>query len=557
MHLDGFELDQDNLEFLYAVELVEKTNSNLYLTGKAGTGKTTFLKYIRKILKKNSVVVAPTGVAAVNAEGTTIHSFFKVPFGPFTPDDYRLRTRPNQFDGDKSTIFDHFSFSREKRELIDSLELLIIDEISMVRCDLLDVIDRLLRVYRKMPLSPFGGIQVLFIGDAFQLAPIAKYDEWEILSQFYRSPHFFSAKVMEAYPPVYIELQKIYRQNDPDFIGLLNNVRVDKVSNQDLVKLNQRYNPRFDPAFEENYITLATHNRQVDKINKIKLAALESESFFYEAVITGTFPNHMKPTDDVLQLKKDSQVMFVKNNYTRNYYNGKIGRISECDEKNIFVVFEDDEEILVEVETWKNIQYSWNAKEKKIEEKELGSYTQFPLKLAWAVTVHKSQGLTFEKVIADVGASFTTGQVYVALSRCTSLQGLVLRSLLSRRAIRTDPVVLKFAEQLTPEAMILQQLEEGRIDQLYLKSKSLFLNHDFTDSIEHLLHALSLRNDSHKPEFRRFLLIHIKILIHKNKFSALEQSFEKVLANKIFPSSQLSLLTQLWTSVTEELAWKK
>ncbi|PJC05974.1 MAG: DNA helicase, partial [Flavobacteriaceae bacterium CG_4_9_14_0_8_um_filter_34_30] len=439
--VDNIELDKENVEFNNAAEFVRHTDKLVYLTGKAGTGKTTFLKYIKDTTNKNTVILAPTGVAAINAGGVTIHSFFQIPFGPFVPDDSRLRTTATGTEN-RETIYTTFRYRDDKREIIENLELLIIDEISMVRADMLDVIDRILKVFRKKPYLPFGGVQVILIGDTFQLPPIADNEQWSILSQFYKTPFFFSSKIIEENTPLYIELKKIYRQNEQEFIDLLNRVRVSQVNANDFSVLNAKYNPTFS-GNGSDYIILATHNNIVNETNLTKLNQLSTELFTYEANVTGTFPDKHKPTDHYLKLKVGAQIMFIKNDtgeYKR-FYNGKIGKIKELEEATITVVFDDESEVEVERAVWNNIQYSYNREQKKIVEEIVGTFEQFPIRLAWAITVHKSQGLTFEKVIADLGRAFAPGQVYVALSRCTSFSGLMLKTQLNSYAIKTDPRV--------------------------------------------------------------------------------------------------------------------
>jgi ATP-dependent exoDNAse (exonuclease V) alpha subunit len=445
--IDNFQLDEENAEFNHAVKLVLQTNDLIYLTGKAGSGKTTFLKYIKKITSKKTIVLAPTGVAALNAGGQTIHSFFKIAPSVYLPDDYRLRTLPNPDLDDKRTIFDNFKFKKGHKNLIRKMELLIIDEVSMVRCDLLDVIDKLLRVFRERESEPFGGVQVVLIGDAFQLPPIAQKDQWELLKEYYETPFFFNSLVLSQNKPYYIELKKIYRQQDKKFIDLLNRVRINKVTQEDIELLNSRFKPSVFKNDNTDYITIATHNSIVDNTNKRKLEELTSRQQSYEAAVSGDFPDKMMPTDKILNLKVGSQIMFIRNDVEKKrYYNGKLGKIKKLEKEKIIVELKDKKEIEVKKYTWHNIKYTWNAKERKINEEILGEFKQFPIKLAWAVTVHKCQGLTFENVIADLKQSFSPGQVYVALSRCTSLEGLILKSRISRYVIKTDPHVIKFSE---------------------------------------------------------------------------------------------------------------
>ncbi len=462
-------LDKENTEFNFALDFVIQTTRLVYLTGKAGTGKTTFLRYLQSVCTKRMAILAPTGVAAINAGGQTIHSFFNIKPSVYVPGDKRLRYAVPNRDNDKTMITDHFRYQREKLELIRNLELLVIDEISMVRCDLLDVIDQILRFVRKRYFTPFGGVQVLLIGDTFQLPPIANHDDWSILSTFYESPHFFSAKVMQVSKPVYIELKKIYRQKDNHFIELLNRVRLNKLHPDDLRILNSRYLHGFDPENAEDYIILASHNRMVIDINQRRLNEIPEHPVLFEAEVEGVFPEGSFPADRLLQLKTGAQVMMLRNDRNKRFFNGKIGHIESISDDNIKVRFEDGNIVDVLRETWDNIRYKWDTKNKKVVEESIGTFVQFPLKLAWAITVHKSQGLTFDKVIADVGEAFSHGQVYVALSRCTSFNGLLLRSPMNKNAIITDPQVLQFASTETPDTILLKELEKSK-NNYYLKT---------------------------------------------------------------------------------------
>lgn len=458
MLFENIELDDDNAVFNRAADIIRYTNRNIFLTGRAGTGKTTFLKYIRKNTDKKTVVLAPTGVAAINAGGQTVHSFFRLDYGVYLPDDVRLREVAPKDDPEQRTIRDVFFYNNDKARLIKSLELLIIDEISMLRCDILDAIDKLLRHFRDWQSEPFGGVQVLLIGDPFQLPPIAGHDEWRILETFYDSTFFFSSNVIRENPPLYIELKKIYRQTDPRFIRLLNNIRINALMPDDLSLLESRYMPAFHPADGTAYITLATHNRIVDDINRTKLELLPAEKKTFEAMVTGVFPDEIMPTNRSLHLKEGAQVLFVKNNMP-HYYNGQMGTITAITEDEM-IINTNGRDIAVGLMEWSNIRYTWNRRQNRIDEEIIGTFMQFPLKLAWAITVHKSQGLTFDNVIADVGAAFTHGQVYVALSRCRNLEGLVLRSKVDKSAIRANPQALLYARNELSDAQLAEVFDE-------------------------------------------------------------------------------------------------
>lgn len=550
--IDNIKLDKENAEFNNAAEFVKHTDKLIYLTGKAGTGKTTFLKYIKKITEKNTVVLAPTGVAAINAGGVTIHSFFQLSFGPFVPNDLRLRT--SSFGTERNeTIYETFKYQKEKRNIIENLELLIIDEISMVRCDILDVIDKILRVFRRKPNLPFGGVQVILIGDTFQLPPIANREEWNILSNFYKTPFFFSAKVIENEKPLYIELKKIYRQNEQDFIDLLNRVRVNQVQPNDFQTLNSKYNPTFI-ANDRDYIILATHNKIVKETNLTRLNQLKTQQYTYEAKITDVFPDKMKPTDHYLQLKVGAQIMFIKNDSgdRKRFYNGKIGKIKELEEDGIIAIFDNEQEIEVERAEWQNIKYSYNAETNSIEEEIIGTFEQFPIRLAWAITVHKSQGLTFEKVIADLSGAFASGQVYVALSRCTSFNGLVLKTQLHSGAIKTDPRVIEFAKNETSDNLIAKELNTGKADFYYKKAREYFQNGNIKSSFDFLKRALKYRNDIDTDAFKKFIVIQGKRLLsfkQKNsllikKLELIESKLERTTENNTILVSDLSEKTK-------------
>lgn len=441
--------DNSNEIFQTAASFINQTSKHIFLTGKAGTGKTTFLKYIKEHSFKKMAVVAPTGVAAINAGGVTIHSFFQIPPGTYLPTPYK---QFESFDGKISTphtLFKNMRMNANKRDLLRELDLLVIDEVSMVRADLLDAMDAVLRHFRRQPLLPFGGVQVLYIGDLFQLPPVVANNEWSLLKEFYRSPFFFDALVMQQTQPVYIELKKIYRQTDDRFIGLLNNVRNNCCSKSDLDELHQYYNPAFIPSGDDHFITLTTHNDKADIINYTALKKLPGEVSRFKAEIDREFPERSYPADELLQLKPGAQVMFIKNDSgeNRKYFNGKIGTIHSITEKGIQVEFSNEPGVLeLKKETWQNIRYQYKKEKDEIEEEELGSFSQYPIRLAWAITIHKSQGLTFDKAIIDAGDSFTAGQVYVALSRLTSLEGLVLKSKIHAQSIQTNENVLSFGK---------------------------------------------------------------------------------------------------------------
>ena len=442
-----------NQKLDFVEELVLYTDSHIFLTGKAGTGKTTFLKNLPLKTYKRMVVVAPTGVAAINAGGQTIHSFFQLPFGPQLPENVLplIDSHRNDMGGRaKSLAAQYQKLNKKKINLMRSLDLLIIDEISMVRADVLDAIDAVLRRVRRSQ-KPFGGVQLLMIGDVHQLAPVAKPEEWEVLSPYYDTPYFFGSQVLKKAPYICVELEHIYRQHDEDFITLLNKVRNNRMDAECVRLLNTRFKPDFKPKDEEGFITLTTHNYQADQINETKLAAIKEKPLTFKAEVHGTFPENTYPTKEELVLKVGAQVMFVKNDPSpeKAFFNGKIGRLVSYDEKEGTVTVESEgERITVPKLKWQNMEYTINPENQEIEETEIGSFTQIPLRLAWAVTIHKSQGLTFDKVIVDAGQAFAHGQVYVALSRCTSLEGLVLKTRIASNALVNDHSVDQFVEHL-------------------------------------------------------------------------------------------------------------
>ncbi|MEX1241804.1 MAG: helix-turn-helix domain-containing protein [Cyclobacteriaceae bacterium] len=478
----------DNPLFSTAADFVNNTCRHIFLTGKAGTGKTTFLKYIKENTRKKSVVVAPTGVAAINAGGVTMHSFFQLPLGPFLPVTKRFTSAGIT---DQYTLFKNIRISEEKRELFRDLDLLIIDEVSMVRCDMLDAADAILRYFRKAPHTPFGGVQVLYIGDLFQLPPVMPDSQWSLLREYYSSPFFFHSKAVEQAPPVYIELKKIYRQSQQSFIDILNCIRNNEVTAGDLRILNDR--GKVQPQEGKKYITLTTHNHKADKINADELNRLNGESFEFKGQVEGDFPEKTLPTDVVLQLKEGAQVMFIRNDKSeeRRYYNGKIATVKKIDKEGIHVVLDGaEDELLLEKETWNNIRYSYNQEQEQIDEEKLGSFTQYPVRLAWAITIHKSQGLTFQHAIIDAGDSFAPGQVYVALSRCTSLEGLVLRSRILPSSISTDPLVIDFARREAADDELVRLLERGKREFQHLQMARTFDFEKLKVSLIDYLHHL-------------------------------------------------------------------
>ncbi len=474
----------DNRQLQLAFEYVQYTGRNVFLTGKAGTGKTTFLHTLKTKSPKRMIVVAPTGVAAINAGGVTIHSFFQLPFGPLVPD------MESGGDGPGG----QYRFSRQKIDIIRSLDLLVIDEISMVRADLLDGIDAVLRRFRGGS-RPFGSVQLLMIGDLQQLAPVVKDDEWEILRSHYQTMFFFSSQALAQNRFVSIELQHIYRQSDARFIDLLAKVRENRMDEADLIALNKRCNPALAKETPEGTITLTTHNFQAQKINEARLAALPGKEKRFEARVEGDFPPYAFPTASELVLKPGAQVMFVKNDSSpeKLFFNGKIGQLKHITEDGLIVKCPGDTKpIMVEPAEWKNIKYTLNETTREIKETESGKFIQFPLKLAWAITIHKSQGLTFDQAVIDARAAFADGQVYVALSRCRTLEGLVLSTPIESRSIKSSAVVGEFTRHIEQNAPDQDQLKEARRDYQVVLLDELF---DFSALLGCLFSCLKISNE--------------------------------------------------------------
>lgn len=477
---------ETNPQLELAFNYLEYTGTSVFLTGKAGTGKTTFLRELKRRSPKRMIVVAPTGVAAINAGGVTIHSFFQLPFGPYLPGKSGEEQKGENRYAHK--------FSREKINIIRSMDLLVIDEISMVRADLLDAVNDMLCRYRDRS-RPFGGVQLLMIGDLQQLAPVVREEEWALLKDIYPSPFFFCSQALREVPYVGIELKKVYRQADEKFISLLNRIRDNRADAATLAALNKRYIPGFNPDDTEGYITLTTHNYQAQRINERKLAELDGRAYSYDAEVKDDFPDYAFPTDEHLVLKKGAQVMFVKNDSSaeKRYYNGKIGRITAISADNIIVRCPGEEvAISVTREEWTNTKYSIDPETREITETIAGTYRQYPLKTAWAITIHKSQGLTFEKAIVDAHAAFTHGQVYVALSRCKSLEGLVLGAPLRGEVLISDQTVQQFTEGVAQQEPGQKQLEEARREYFLVLLKELF---NFQPVMRRLQYASRLFNE--------------------------------------------------------------
>jgi len=522
---------QDNPEQKLAYDFVEHTNRNIFLTGKAGTGKTTFLKRIKELSGKRMVVVAPTGVAAINAGGVTIHSFFQMPFGPVVPEIIESQLANKKF-------------NKRKVDVIRTMNLLIIDEISMVRADMLDAIDSVLRRYRQNS-SPFGGTQVLMIGDIYQLSPVVKREEQHIIKRYYTTPYFFSSKVYRECNAVGIELFHVFRQKEKKFINILNEIRENRLSDISLNVLNTRLNPDFIPKEDDGIIQLTTHNSNADRANIKELDKLKDSDHHFSAEVSGIFPEYSYPTDVDLKIKVGAQVMFVKNDSSSDklFYNGKIGKVIYIDDSVIHVKCpSDDKHIVVIKERWENIKYTIDKKSKEIAEDIIGSFTQYPLRLAWAITIHKSQGLTFDKAIIDTASAFTHGQTYVALSRCKSLEGLFLSSKISYNSIICDSSVIAFSRYIADNVPNNIVLEQSKREYMLIQLKELFSFNDILNKTKRCRDILYANSKS----------------VMGNMVNAVDQIFN-ILSDEIMPVSgkfisQLnSIVAKSNTTPTNEL----
>lgn len=514
-------IDLTNKEFQAALQLVEHTNRSLFLTGKAGTGKSTFLRYICSQTKKKYVVLAPTGIAAINAGGSTLHSFFKLPFHPLLPDDVKYSPRH---------IKETLKYTGEKRKIIRELELVIIDEVSMLRADIIDFIDKVLRIYSRNMKAPFGGKQLLLVGDVFQLEPVVREEDRQLLLPYYRSMYFFGARVFEELPLVSIELKTVYRQTDARFINLLDHIRTNHVSDSDLRLLNSRVGTASTTAESQLSITLSARRDTVDYINEQHLNALPGEAVSYHGTITGEFPSSSLPTTEVLELKPGAQVIFVKNDKDHRWVNGTLGMVEamSVDDDSLpylSIITEDGESYDVFEERWSNMRYTFNEKEKKIEEEEIGTFTQFPVRLAWAITVHKSQGLTFRQVEIDFsGGVFAGGQAYVALSRCRSLEGISLHEPLRRGDIFVKSEVIRFATQFNDGRLYRSALSASQADREYEESIRSFDQGDMDLFLQHFFKAIHLRYDIEKPVVQRYIRRKLNVVNQlRQEIQALEE----------------------------------
>ncbi len=510
--MDYETLDLENQEWQQALQIIQYTRRSLFLTGKAGTGKSTFLRYVSHHTKKKHVILAPTGIAAINAGGQTLHSFFKLPFHPLLPNDSRYNTR---------NIRKSLKYNGELTKLLRELELIIIDEISMVRADIIDFIDKVLRIYCRNMREPFGGKQLLLVGDIFQLEPVIKEEEWRLMQPFYASAYFFAAKVWQEMQLVSIELRKVYRQNDTEFIAILDRIRENQATDQDLANINSRYGVTCEPSKRSLEITLATRRDTVDWINEQKLSELDGESTTFEGIVKGDFPLSSLPAPMELVIKPGAQVIFVKNDKEKRWVNGTIGIVTGIDEEEgiIGVCDEDGKEYDVGVEIWENMRYMYDEKEQKIVEELLGTFKQFPLRLAWAITVHKSQGLTFRQVKIDFsgGGAFAGGQTYVALSRCTSLKGITLEEPIRQSDIFVRSEVVQFARRYNDNKLMRQAIYESKADKEYHDAIDAFNRQDFDAFLKNFFLAIHSRYDIEKPAVQRYIRRKLSIISQQKK----------------------------------------